>query len=177
MAQRFTRTVRQSHRRLTPRPTRVRPEFPKEWGVPREPSQWIRWSHVDSKLRRERVYWVSTARRDGKPHAAPVWGIWTDNSIFFETDPRSVKGRNLSRDPRIAVHLQDGSDTAIIEGRVRRVKDTAEFCRLQRAYELKYYYRPNWSGRRSDVVYRVEPQVIHAWRTPRMHRSMVNFVF
>src|SRR5690348_6531639 len=72
-------------------PRRVRPRLPEEWHVPNDPKKWITWNHASNKLRSEKVYWISTASISGKPHAAPVWGIWKNNNLYFETDPNSPK--------------------------------------------------------------------------------------
>jgi general stress protein 26 len=158
-------------------PRRVRPRFPKEWHVPNDPKLWITWAHANGKLRDEKVYWISTSSPGGKPHAAPVWGIWKKGSLYFETDPASVKGRNLKENPRVVAHLQDGLDTVIVEGTVSRERDLKELIALQNAYVRKYDYKPDWSDESAQVVFRVRPRVAHTWRAPRMHQSLVNFLF
>ncbi len=158
-------------------PHRVRPEFPPEWHVPNDPKKWITWEHANGKLEQEEIYWVSTTRPDGRPHAAPVWGAWSDCIFHFETDPRSVKGVNLSRNPRVVIHLQDGGDTVIVEGTASIERSASELKKLQAHYSKKYGYTPSWSEESGQVVYRVVPKVAHAWKNPRMHRSLVKFVF
>jgi len=120
---------------------------------------------------------VSTTRKDGRPHSVPVWGIWLDNSFYFETTPSTVKGRNLARNPSIVVHTQDGYDTVIVEGTVSREKNPEVMRRLKKGYKAKYDYTPDWARPGGDSVYRVEPKVVHAWKAPRMHQSIVKFVF
>jgi general stress protein 26 len=158
-------------------PRRIRPKFPKEWQVPNKPKFWITWAHATGKVRREEVYWVSTASRKGRPHAVPVWGIWYRSRFFFETAPDSVKARNIGANPRVVVHLQDGYDTVIVEGKVQRELDQQVLSRLRAMYASKYDYTPDWSDPQTQVVYRVDPAMAHAWKSPRMHRSMVKFVF
>jgi len=158
-------------------PRRFRPKFPEEWKVPNDPKLWITWAHASKKLRNEDVYWVSTSSPEGKAHAAPVWGIWKGGSFCFETDPESVKGRNLKENSRTVVHIQDGLDTVIIEGTTARLRDKAELGSLMKDYARKYDYKPDWSGERSQVVFKVSPKIAHAWRAPRMHRNLVNFLF
>ena len=158
-------------------PRRLRPKFPEEWHVVNDPRLWITWAHANGKMRDERVYWVSTASSMGKPHAAPVWGIWKGNAFYFETDPASVKGRNLRENPRIVVHVGDGLDTVIVEGVASRERDPRVLRPLRADYVRKYDYRPDWADESAQVVYHVEPRLAHAWRAPRMHRSLVNFLF
>ena len=158
-------------------PRRVRPRLPAQWQVPNEPERWITWKHASEKLLREKVYWISTSSREGKPHAAPVWGIWKNNSFYFETDPGSPKARNLAENPRIAFHVQDGMDTVIVEGTVEREKGLRMLKLLNAEYVRKYAYKPDWSNEKHQIVFRVRPRIAHAWKAPRMHRTLVNFLF
>lgn len=50
---------------------------------------------------------VATTRADGRPHAAPVWYDLDGHTIVFTTGADTVKGRNLARDPRVALCVQD----------------------------------------------------------------------
>ena len=143
---------------------------------PNDPKMWITWAHANNKLAREKV-WISTASRLGRPHAAPIWGIWKENRFYFETPPNSVKGRNLSSNQSLVVHVQDGNDTVILEGTTRREKRTETLNQLRNDYLRKYQYTPDWSNEQEQIVFMVEPKIIHAWKAPRMHRSLVKFIF
>lgn len=46
---------------------------------------------------------LATVRADGRPHLAPVWFVLDGDDIVFMTGSTTVKGRNIARDPRIAV--------------------------------------------------------------------------
>ena len=100
-----------------------------------------------------------------------------DNRFYFETDPHSVKGNNLSRNAGVVVHLQDGNDTVIVEGEASYERSTPKLKELQARYSKKYEYTPDWSKESGQAVYRVVPNLAHAWKNPRMHRSIVKFVF
>lgn len=50
---------------------------------------------------------VATTRADGRPHAAPVWYDLDGEIIVFTTGADTVKGRNLARDPRLTICVQD----------------------------------------------------------------------
>ena len=163
--------------KLAKAPKRIRPSFPKEWNVSSRPDMWLTWSRTERKLKRELVYWVTSVRADGRPHAAPLWGIWLDDSLFFETDPDSVKAQNIKRDPSVIVHTQDGYDTVIVEG-LASIEDRPQVLKkLNKMYEAKYDYKPDWSIDSSQKVYRVDPTRVHAWKNPHMHANMVKFVF
>ena len=55
----------------------------------------LAWSHAERRLEGARSYWIATTRPGGKPHAAPVWGVYVGGSLYFGTGRSSVKGRNL----------------------------------------------------------------------------------
>ena len=155
----------------------MRPKFPSEWHVPNNPKLWMTWTRARAKLIREDVYWISSSSKQGRPHAAPVWGIWKSDVFYFETDPNSVKGRNLRSNPTVVVHIQDGLDTVIVEGRAAPETDSDVLRALLREYARKYDYRPDWSDSRAQLVFRAQPVVAHAWRAPKMHANSVNFIF
>ena len=51
---------------------------------------------------------LATVRADGRPHVAPVWFVVDDDgSLVLTTGEGTVKGRNLRREPRVAVSVDD----------------------------------------------------------------------
>jgi len=51
---------------------------------------------------------VATVRADGRPHVAPVWYEVDDQGVIvFNTGESTVKGRNLRRDPRASLCVDD----------------------------------------------------------------------
>jgi PPOX class probable F420-dependent enzyme len=59
---------------------------------------------------------VATLNRDGSPHLTTLWFAVLDGDIVFETFTKSQKIRNLQRDPRIAVLVEDGTTYAELRG-------------------------------------------------------------
>ncbi len=75
---------------------------------------------------------VATQRADGRPHAAPVWYDLDGDTIVFTTGAYTVKGRNLTRDSRVALCVQDERPPfsfVAIEGRAELVDDLDEVRR------------------------------------------------
>ncbi len=99
--------------------------MPRAYGVPTDASgsERLPWSWAVEQLTAARNYWICTTRRDGRPHAMPVWEIWQGGAVWFSTDPSSAKGRNMARDPRVVVHLESGDDTVVLEGKVEHATD------------------------------------------------------
>lgn len=50
---------------------------------------------------------LSTVRADGSPHVAPVWFVLDGDDVVFNTGKATVKGRNLARDGRVALCVDD----------------------------------------------------------------------
>ncbi|MEU2211641.1 PPOX class F420-dependent oxidoreductase [Streptomyces hygroscopicus] len=50
---------------------------------------------------------LSTVRADGSPHLAPVWFLLDGDDFVFNTGQDTVKGRNLTRDGRVAICVDD----------------------------------------------------------------------
>ncbi len=50
---------------------------------------------------------LATVRADGRPHAAPIWIDVEDGAIWFNTGAGTVKGRNLARDGKATLCVQD----------------------------------------------------------------------
>jgi PPOX class probable F420-dependent enzyme len=50
---------------------------------------------------------LATVRADGRPHVAPVWFDLDGSSLVFATGAGTVKGRNVTRDPRVAISVDD----------------------------------------------------------------------
>ncbi len=123
----------------------------------------LAWEHAEERLEGSRNYWIVTTRRDGRPHAAPVWGVWVEGSLYFGTSRSSVKGRNLAHRPEIVVHLESGDDVVILEGAVEEVRDPASFEAIDAAYRAKYGMGVDQAGDGGAVWYVVRPGTAHAW--------------
>ena len=76
---------------------------------------------------------LSTIRADGRPHAAPIWIDVDDGAVVFNTGEDTVKGRNLRRDPRVSIVVQDDQPPfsfVLVEGTAELVDDLPEVKRI-----------------------------------------------
>lgn len=145
--------------------TRIRPSMP-DYGITSEPTEgMLTWDWVDEQMEKSRNYWICTTRPDGKPHAAPVWGIWLDNTLYFGTGKTSVKAKNVSHSNQVVVHLESGDDTLIIEGVLEPVESDNLQQKIIKAYAGKYpTYDPTQVDDAGDAIwYRLVPHKIMAW--------------
>ena len=75
---------------------------------------------------------LATTMADGGPHVMPIWFIVEDGEIVFNTGADSVKGRNLLRDPRASIVVDEELPPygfVHMRGRVTISEDPAELVR------------------------------------------------
>lgn len=114
---------------------------------------------------------LATTMRDGSPHVMPVWFVLDGEDIVFNTAESSVKGRNLRRDPRVAILVDDDTPPfsfVHIRGTASISEDPDEL--LRSATEIAGRYmgadRAEEFGRRNGVpgelLVRVKPERVIA---------------
>ncbi len=84
---------------------------------------------------------LSTVRADGSPHIAPVWFVLDGDHLLFNTGKDTVKGRNLARDGRVALCVDDDRPPfayAVIQGEARLVEDLDEVRRWATVIAARY---------------------------------------
>jgi PPOX class probable F420-dependent enzyme len=50
---------------------------------------------------------LATVRADGSPHVVPIWFVCDGDDLIFTTGRDTVKGRNIARDARVAITVDD----------------------------------------------------------------------
>ncbi|MEV4313770.1 pyridoxamine 5'-phosphate oxidase family protein [Actinocrispum sp. NPDC049592] len=94
----------------------------------------VAWTEVERVLRESEMFWLSTVRRDGRPHVAPLPAMWLDGRLHFCTGAQEQKARNIEADPRCV--LTTGSNTyrsgldVVVEGAAVPITDEAVLTRL-----------------------------------------------
>lgn len=76
-------------------------------------------------LSQTRVAVISAAGADGAPHSAPIWYAWEDGAAYMFTGRRTLKWRNLRRDPRASLCVdrrEPPYKSVILSGRVEEVE-------------------------------------------------------
>jgi PPOX class probable F420-dependent enzyme len=71
---------------------------------------------------------LATVRADGRPHVAPVWFVLDeDGTPVLTTAADSVKGKNLRREPRVCLCVDDQTPPysfVIIDGTAEIIEDS-----------------------------------------------------
>src|SRR3974377_1965832 len=76
---------------------------------------------VERRLQTEQNLWLATVRPNSTPHLVPIWFVWVAGKIYFCTEAASIKVRNLIKNPKVSIALEDGSKPLVIEGRARPI--------------------------------------------------------
>lgn len=107
---------------------------------------------------------IATVRPDGRPHVATIWYTMDGRDIVFITGSSSVKAKNLARDPRAMLSVDDPEPpyTAVTaEGSVEISTGGAEVKRWALALATKYHGEEHAeeiaAGLPDDTVYRLTP--------------------
>ncbi|NUM46227.1 MAG: pyridoxamine 5'-phosphate oxidase family protein [Anaerolineales bacterium] len=91
------------------------------------------------RLETEKNIWVATTRPDGRPHLTPVWFAWFEEKVYICIPANSVKARNFTQNPRVALSLEDGVHPVICEGLARPIPKPGPDG-VREIYKAKY----NW---------------------------------
>jgi nitroimidazol reductase NimA-like FMN-containing flavoprotein (pyridoxamine 5'-phosphate oxidase superfamily) len=148
-------------------------DLPAGYGTPQVT---LAWEDVRERLVSATHYWLATARADGRPHVVPLDGIWLDDAWFFGGSPEAVKHRNLERNPRAVLHLEDAERAVIVEGVCEEIFPEGPLAaRLAQLSRSKYGYGPDPSSYRETGVWRLRPERVLSWQ--RFPRDATRFSF
>jgi nitroimidazol reductase NimA-like FMN-containing flavoprotein (pyridoxamine 5'-phosphate oxidase superfamily) len=120
------------------------------------------WSHAESQIEAAQNYWIATVRPGGRPHVTPVWGVWLGGALYFDGNPTTRWGRNLTANPALSIHLESAEDVVILEGVVEDLSTDADLAaRIVAAWDAKYgRLHPEPAGR---GMFRVFPRTARGW--------------
>ena len=71
---------------------------------------------VDSFLEEQRVVICASNGPQGWPHLMPLWYLVRDHEVWAWTYAKSQKVRNLERDPRATLQVEDGHEYEELRG-------------------------------------------------------------
>lgn len=156
-------------------PKARRPQHMSEYDVNDNTEGMMTWADVVGRITPERNYWLCVVRPDGRPHVSPVWGVWMDDTLYFTIHESARKIAYLAANPQIAVHLEDGDDVVILEGKAEKIDDSATIERMKAIYQAKYDFDLNTEP--GMIYYRLLPARGLTWQESSMSRSATRFDF
>ena len=113
----------------------------------------VPWAAVVEVLESSEMFWLSTVRRDGRPHVAPLPAMWLNSKLHFCTGAHEQKAKNIEANANCVLttgtnSYRSGLDVAV-EGTVERVTDNATLGRLAAMWKDKL----DWTFEVGDGVF------------------------
>ena len=135
------------------------------------------WSEVVAVLTSSEMFWLSTVRRDGRPHVAPLPAMWLDDKLHFCTGAHEQKAKNIETNTHCVVTTGNNSYRSgldvVVEGAVERVTDAGTLTRLASMWKDKIdwafevgdgVFLNTDAARHAALVFAVTPSKILAFR-------------
>ena len=135
------------------------------------------WSEVVAILKSSEMFWLSTVRRDGRPHVAPLPAMWLDDKLNFCTGAHEQKAKNIETNTNCVVTTGNNSYRSgldvVVEGAVERVTDAGTLTRLASMWKDKIdwafevgdgVFLNTDAARHAALVFAVTPSKILAFR-------------
>jgi general stress protein 26 len=112
------------------------------------------WADVVKVLTDSEMFWLSTVRRDGRPHVTPLPAIWLDGALHFCAGAHEQKAKNLDSNPQCILttgtnQLRSGLD-AVVEGTAQRVTGKTQLRELASIWKSKL----DWSFQVAEGSFR-----------------------
>ena len=160
-------------------PLAERPDVPAAYGVldAGDGDGLVAWPDVVRRLEGAATYWVCSARRDGRPHSVPVWGVWLDEIFYFGTHRQSRKARNLVDNPYMTLHLDSSEQAVMVEGPARQIGDARLRALVDRAYATKYDLAADAAGDDPNPIFALRPRSAFAWSGSDFAASATRWTF
>lgn len=162
------------------------PEQDLRFGDPTAPP--TPWSEVRHALETAELFWITTVRRDGRPHVTPLPAVWHENRLHFCTGATEQKAVNLRDESRVVLttgtnRWKQGLDV-VVEGDTARVTTEADLRVLADLWRHKY--RGEWDfsvddemfhheGGGSAIVFEVVPTKVLAFAKGEFAQTRYRF--
>jgi PPOX class probable F420-dependent enzyme len=114
---------------------------------------------------------LATVRKDGRPHVVPIWFHLDGDDVVFTTGGGSLKYKNMKRDPRVSITIDDQTPPysyVMIEGTVSFSEDPEELLRWATRIGGRYMGEDQAEayGKRNstpgEVIVRITPTKVSA---------------
>jgi len=117
-----------------------------------------------------RVARLATVSSDGVPHNVPVCPVFEKNKIYFGTERKAKKVRNIESHPSVTAVFDEYSEAwdylrgVMFQGKARIV-NAREFREFRKKIYAKYaqYERSAPLGERDSVIIEVTPEQKFSW--------------
>jgi PPOX class probable F420-dependent enzyme len=106
---------------------------------------------------------VATINKDGSPQVSPVWVDFDGTYVIVNSEKKRHKVRNLKRDPRVSLSIQDGANPYSyleIRGRVVEITDSGAAAGIDKLAK-KYIDQDKYPWNKPDdirIVIKIVPE-------------------
>ncbi len=106
---------------------------------------------------------LATVMPDGSPQVTPVWIDYDGKYVVFNSAKGRMKDKNIRRDPRVSLSIQDPENPyryLEIRGRVVEITQSGADDHINKLSQ-KYLGKPVYPGRQPGevrVLYKIEPE-------------------
>jgi general stress protein 26 len=112
------------------------------------------WADIVRVLESSEMFWLSTVRRDGRPHVVPLPAMWLTGRLHFCTGAHEQKAKNIDANPNCVLttginSYRSGVDV-VVEGAAERVDENGPLSRLATMWRDKI----GWDFEVGDGVFR-----------------------
>ena len=116
---------------------------------------------------------LATVRDDGRPHVVPIWFVLDGEDLVFNTGELSVKARNMKRDPRVSLSVDDQKPPysfVTVEGTVTISENPGELLQWATRIGGRYMGKDQAEafGKRNavkgELLVRIHPKKIIAYK-------------
>ena len=97
----------------------------------------LEWSRVLNALENpppQLTHFLSTVRRDGRPHTVGVGAMYDDGDYYVVTGPKTQRAHNLATNPACTLAVELTGIDLVFEGKAARVTDADTLERLAARY-------------------------------------------
>jgi len=99
------------------------------------------WTEAREQLKHAGKYWLATVKPNEQPHVMPVFGIWSEKTLYFTSGVAARKARNLAQNSHCVITAVGQNLDLIVEGEAVKVRNEAELQRVAELYASKYGWR------------------------------------
>jgi nitroimidazol reductase NimA-like FMN-containing flavoprotein (pyridoxamine 5'-phosphate oxidase superfamily) len=131
---------------------------------------------LESFLTRERTVRIGTVSPDGEPHVSPLWFVWHEGAMYFNSLKRSRRERDLTHGSRVAACVDAGHEYgelhgAVLYGSLRPVEDADLGAHIRTLFGSKYWDGMDIPETQSHTWYVLQPEEIVSWDFKKIPRG------
>jgi PPOX class probable F420-dependent enzyme len=115
---------------------------------------------TESFLRERPTATLGTIRRDGSPQASVVWYLWDDGEFVISTIHGTAKWKNLLRDPRCSICIEDPESGAMVVAYGTARLQDRDVRERTRDIVAKYYDDPADTDAHMDRIFTTDDRVL-----------------